>query len=340
MKQPSGPAPRRPAKPRKKIRLDLKRRPEPPPEEQIGLRSKSSFWKWVLLVAILHILVIGIITLIYQWTPAPKPPEQFIDLLPPGSVVKGTPGTQQAHKVGPTTAAAHHASATPPAPVRPPPPTAGPPPPTSQAVQPPKPLHLKPIIKPDAPLIAEDKPKPAKPKPPKVKVDLNLVDAPTTAADKPVTKPKTHPKKPVEKPAHDETDNPDSTGLSRDEIAKQLGEKLEAAGIKNGVYSGPSGSANSHASAFADFYASIRDQVMSQWESPNLTDASAVNPIVEIHVDKDGRVPPESVRLTRSSGNETYDDSAVAAARGLGYLHEPLPDGCPPDIPITFKLTR
>ncbi len=54
---------------------------------------------------------------------------------------------------------------------------------------------------------------------------------------------------------------------------------------------------------FADFYAAIRDQVMNQWESPNLTDETAVNPIVQIHVEKDGRVPPESVHLIQSSGN-------------------------------------
>ena len=50
---------------------------------------------------------------------------------------------------------------------------------------------------------------------------------------------------------------------------------------------------------------------MSQWESPNLADETAVNPIVQIHVEKDGRVPPESVHLVQSSGNPTYDDSAV-----------------------------
>jgi TonB family protein len=79
---------------------------------------------------------------------------------------------------------------------------------------------------------------------------------------------------------------------------------------------------------------------MSQWQSPNLADETAVNPIVQIHVEKDGRVPAESAHLIQSSGNASYDDSALAAAKNLGYLHEPLPDGCPPDIPITFKLTR
>jgi TonB family protein len=161
----------------------------------------------------------------------------------------------------------------------------------------------------------------------------------------------TKPKPPLKKPAaktpddsanqdHETTAKPDSAGLSKEQIAAKLGDKLDAAGVKNAIKTGTSGSDHSTANPFADFYASIRDQVMSQWQSPNLTDETAVSPIVQIHVEKDGRVPIESVHLVQSSGNSSYDDSAVAAARGLGYLHQPLPDGCPPDIPITFKLTR
>jgi outer membrane biosynthesis protein TonB len=321
MKHPAGYAkPRRLAAPRKRVRLDLKRRPSPGPEDELGAQQKSSFWKWVGLVALLHVVIIGLVYLVYETASVPKPPEQFISLLPEGDVVKGAAGTQEAHKLGPTTPApaAHHAST--------PPPIA--PPIPSQTLPP------KPVVKTDT--------TPPKPTPPKVKVDLTLADAPT-----PVTKPKPHHKKPVVKTAdnsqaqdHEAAAKPDSAGLSKEQIAEKLGEKLDASGVKNAVKSGTSGSANSHANSFADFYASIRDQVMSQWESPNLTDETAVNPIVEIHVEKDGRVPPESVHLIQSSGNLTYDDSAVAAAKGLGYLHEPLPDGCNPDIPITFKLTR
>ena len=62
--------------------------------------------------------------------------------------------------------------------------------------------------------------------------------------------------------------------------------------------------------------------------------------MVKIHVEKDGRVPPELVTLEQSSGNQAYDQSALDATRSLGYLLQPLPDGCPPDIHINFKLTR
>jgi len=341
MKHPTGNVkPRRLAapKPRKRVRLDLKRRPEPEPEPEVGVEKKSNFWKWVALVALLHLLVIGVGCLVYEFTPAPKPPESFISLLPAGDVVKGTPGVQQAHKLGPTTSAPtvhHHASTPPPpkppvavAPIKPLLPPPAPPPPPE-----PSPVALdRPVTPP---------PKPTPPKPAKVKVDLTLADAPTP--DKP--KIKHHPKKPVVKPTEDTddqdtADKPDSTGLSKEQIAAKLGEKLDEAGVKNVTNTGTSGASNTRANDFADFYASIRDQVMSQWQSPNLADETAVNPIVEIHVERDGHVPAQSVHLVQSSGNPTYDESAVEAAKDLGYLHEPLPEGCPPDIPITFKLTR
>jgi TonB family protein len=249
-------------------------------------------------------------------------------------VVKGTTGAQAAHKLGPTTAApsVHHTS---------PPPA---PPPKPPSVQPkpvtPPPAAIKPA--PEKPIAP---PKPVPPKTPKIKVDLTkLEDAPPL--EKPV-KPKPHVKKKAAKtpddsnaPDRDAADNPNSTGLSKEQIAAKLGEKMDAAGVKDSEKTGASGSVNAHANPFADFYASIRDQVMSQWESPNLADETAISPIVEIHVEKDGRVPPEDVHLVQSSGNASYDESAVTAAKNLGYLHQPLPDGCPPDIPITFKLTR
>jgi TonB family protein len=330
-------------KPRSKVRLDLKRRPEPESEPEFGAEKKSNFWKWVTFVALLHLLVIGVVCVLYQMTPAPKPPEQFLSLLPEGETVKGTAGVQQAHKLGPTTAASivhHHTSSTPP-------------PSKPVAITPPKPKLLTPppvIEPPPQPSdFALDKPtppappKPPKPKPPKVKVDLTLADAPDQPTDKP--KPKHHPKKPVVKPTQDaedqdSADTPDSTGLSKEEIAAKLGDKLDASGVKNATAAGTSGASHTRANSFADFYASIRDQVMSQWQSPNLADETAVNPVVQIHVESDGRVPAEDVHLIQSSGNPAYDDSAVSAAKNLGYLHEPLPEGCPPDIPITFKLTR
>jgi TonB family protein len=342
MKHPTGTAkPRRAAVPTKKVRLNLQRRPKPEPEDDLDVRQKSNFWKWVLLVALLHLVALSVVYFIYEHASPAQPPQQFISLLPQGDVVKGTPGTQQAHKLGPTTPAPspHHSASSAPSEVKP--------------VKPvhPKTVHTKPTphkpppkseMKMAPPTLAPITPPPPTPAKPKVKVDLSKLEDAPTSADKPKT--------PIKKAAKadddsqkDDADNtakPDNDGLSKEEVAKMLGEKLKAAGVKNANKVGASGSPDAHANSYSDFYAAIRDQVMSQWESPNLTDETAINPIVQIHVEKDGSVPAELVHLVQSSGNPTYDDSAVAAAKNLGQLHEPLPEGCPPDIPITFKLTR
>ena len=48
MKHPAGSIkPRRLAAPKRKVRLDLKRRPKPEPDDELGIQQKSSFWKWV-----------------------------------------------------------------------------------------------------------------------------------------------------------------------------------------------------------------------------------------------------------------------------------------------------
>ncbi len=342
MKHTAGYAkPRRMTAPPRRTRLDLQRRPKPEPEDDIGQQQNKTFWKWVLLVALLHVAVILGTYVFVLFAPPAKPPEQFITLLPPGDTVKGTPGIQEARKVGATThaAPAHHAAPPPPTPAVETPRVVTPP----AAVKPP-PI---PIMKDNAPPIVPAKPvppKPATPPKPKVKVDLEEVVRSDAAATDPTPKPaKHHAKKPVKKPddAQDDAESsPDNTGLSKEEIAAKLGEKLNASGVKDALKSGASGSDHGKDNSFGEFYAMVHDQVMEQWTLPNQVDDAAVNPVVEIHVEKDGHVPPELVHLVTSSGNQAYDDSALQAAEHLGYLREPLPDGCPPDISITFKPNR
>jgi TonB family protein len=350
MKQPSGYArPKRLAAPKKKVRLNLRRAAEPELPSELNVRQKSNFWPWVVWVTLFHVIVIGLLCWYYQSAPAPKPYESVISLLPPGDVVKGSPGAQQAHKLGVhRTAASIPHTSPPPAPARIVPPKPATPPPV--AIHPPKPVESKPapqrqIVRDDALTPLAVKPvTPPKPKAPKIKVDLTkLEDGPATAASKPA-KPKPHPKKVAVKTDDDDLDHEPAlradSALTREQIAERLGEKLDAAGVKDALKTGPSGSINTHANAFSDFYDSIRDQAMNLWKNPDLSDDKALDPVVHIHVEKDGRVPPESVRLLQSSGDPAYDDSAVEAAKSLGYLHEPLPDGCPPDISITFKPNR
>lgn len=325
MKHPAGSArPRRTAAPkvapkkREKVRLDLKRRPQPEPEEDLDSRQKSHFWKWVALVALLHLLVIGLAYWIYESASAVKPPEPFISLLPPGNTVRGTPGAQESHKVAPNPSlAVHHASAPAPTPT----PTVKPKP-----VTPPKPTP-----------VAVDKPAPVKPPPkpaPKVKVDLTLAEAPAQPTDKPQVK---HtPKKPV-KPDDSDDDAPAHVSLSKAQIAAKLGEKLDAEGVRNAAKTGASGSANSREDRFGEFYNLIAEQVHEEWNSPNMAGSVQAEPLVGIHVEKDGRVPVESVHLIRSSGDPSYDAAAVETVKRLNYLREPLPAGCPADISINFN---
>ena len=40
-------------------------------------------------------------------------------------------------------------------------------------------------------------------------------------------------------------------------------------------------------------------------------------------------MPAERVKLIHSSGNPAFDQSALDAARGMGYTLQPLPDGLP-----------
>jgi len=352
MRTPTSNAPpKRLAKPKNQVRLDLRRRavrPKPEPEGDLEVEQKNSFWKFVGIVALLHLVAIMAVGWYYEMTPAPKPPEQMISLVPLGDTVKGTPGPQTAPKVGPTTPApsvAHHQAAPPPTP--PPTPVAVPKPMVHKPAPVPVPKPApQPVVKSDAPALTPVKPTPPPPPKPKVKVDLTLQDGPTPAPTKPTAKPKPHVKKPAPAVAtnddseKDSPANPDSQGLSKEQIAQKLGEKMQTSGATNAVNHGVDGSKHGKTNQFQDFYQSIHDQVMSKWTSPNLTDETAINPEVTIHVEKDGSVPPGQVTLSRSSGNAAYDDSAVAAAKSLGHLLQPLPDGCPPDIHINFKLTR
>jgi TonB family protein len=331
---------RRATVPTRRTRLNLQRRPKPEPEDDLQDRQTSTFWKWVLLVALLHVLVIAGAYLYFELSDSPKPSEDFISLLPPGDTVKGTPGTMQAHKLGAHTPAApaHHSA--------PPPPK-----PAQAAIRPPqpKPVVVPPPVIPPSPLPSAvqpaAKPTPVKPKPappkPKPKIDLHEVERVDAAASDAPPKPaKHHAKKPVKNPddSNDTADsNPDNTGLTREQIADKLGEKLGESGSHNAEKIGTSGASDGHDNRFAEFYQLIASQVHDAWTSSIDSSTVQVEPIVGIHVENDGRIPADSVHLIRSSGDEAYDAAAVDTVRRIGFLREPLPEGCPPDIRINFN---
>lgn len=341
MKSPAGqPQARRPVQ-KKPVQLNLRRTPTWPEENELD-EPGGNFWKWFALVCLLHVVVITILLIIFH-SRAPKPPTDFIQVFQPtGDLAKGTPGKQSAPKIAPTTAAPSHPVAATPVPTPPKPVPVKPVKPKVQHVTPPVPTPKPPpIIKEHA---SEQAP-PVKPPKPRIKVDLShLVDAPAADQPPPKARPKMHPKKPVKrteaKPDRDADVESDTSGLSREQVARELGDKLKAAGTEQGRTEGPNGSTHAKANEFADFYQAIHDQVMSKWSSPNLVDETAIDPIVQIHIEKSGRVPADRVKLLRSSNNPAFDQSALAAARNMGYTLQPLPDGCPPDISITFNLRQ
>ena len=349
MKSPAGPSRARRPVARKQVQLNLRRTPTWPEEEELD-ESGGHFWKWFAVVLLAHLLVLLVAVVLFH-TRSAKPPIDFIQIVPAGDLAKGTPGAQAAHQLAPTPPAPSHPVASTPVPAPPVPVKPVPEKPKIHHVVPPVPPKVAPIVTPDAlePVapVKPPTPKVAKVEPakPKIKIDLShLVDAPDTDDPKPVKiKPKVHPKKAAH-PAHDtpaaDPTEAETSGLSPAEVARKIGEKLTAEGTDKGTTTGPNGSTHSKAGEFADFYQSIHDQVMTKWSVPNSVDQTAIDPIVRIHVEKDGRVPADRVTLERSSNNPAFDQSALEAARGMGYTLQPLPDGCPPDISITFNLRQ
>jgi TonB family protein len=331
MNPPAGkPRARRPVQ-KKPVQLDLRRTPTWPEEDELNENPDGHFWKWFAIVAALHVVAFILLIVLFHNRAQPQP--EFISLLPPGQTVKGTPGPQTAPKLSPTLPAPARQVAEPTLePVAPTPKVR----PTPPAIKPP------PLLKENAPVqAAPPKPKPVPPV--KVKVDLTLADAPDDDQPPP---PKPKPKAHHKKLAHKTDQNPATTtseetqGLSKQEVAQKLGDQFQDSGTDKADATGVNGSEHVKQSDFSDFYQAIHDQVMNKWTVPNAVDETAVDPIVQIHVDKDGRVPPERVTLLRSSNNPAFDQSALEAARGMGYTLQPLPDGCPPDISITFNLRQ
>jgi TonB family protein len=351
MKSPAGqPRARRPV-PKRPVQLNLRRTPTWPEEDELH-EPRGNFWTWFAIIFLVHVVGLVVLLILFH-SRTPKPPEAFMEVFqPPGDVAKGTAGQQAAHKISPTTPAPSHPVVATPVP---PPPTPVKPEPVKPKVEqviPPTPKPAPPpIIKDEAseqaPPVKPPTPKPVKVEPPKpkIKVDLSrLVDAPTDDQPPPKIKPKVHPKK-IVKPAQARPDaaaetESETSGLSPAEVARRIGDKLRAAGVEQGRTDGPNGSTHSTASDFADFYQSIHDQVMNKWSEPNLVDETAIDPVVQIHIEKNGRVPAGLVKLLRSSNNPAFDQSALEAARAMGRTLQPLPDGCPPDISITFNLRQ
>ncbi|MEM1059706.1 MAG: TonB family protein [Verrucomicrobiota bacterium] len=288
---------------------------------------EPSFSRTLMWVAAGHALLILILLLAIWWTPARARETKFINLVPMGELVRGTPTA---------TAQAAQAPAAAPAPA--PEPTPAPPVTTSPKPAAPK-LVVKPTEAPDPQPVAKPKaePRPAPTPEPK--------PAPPVAKKEPVPPKKTErPKikvslKEVKRPS----DTPKKVALRTPSEPEQVLAKLDAVLKKAGSIAAPdrprrSGAPDGTEDDFSAYYLLIRNQMFGAWDHPlHLMDQRLVT-VVRIELDPSGRIL--DVQLEQSSGNDEHDASALAAARSVRKISRPLPPGMDPQVNITFRLTR
>jgi TonB family protein len=119
-------------------------------------------------------------------------------------------------------------------------------------------------------------------------------------------------------------------------VASSLAEALNSSGATKsigGVAVGGGGSSGE----FSAFYKVIQEQMYQAWLPPKELVGFKQGTAVQIRVAPDGTILEASI-LT-SSGNVLFDQSALAAARKVGKLPQPRPEGCPEFITVNFRLT-
>lgn len=263
-------------------------------------------------VAAGHLAVLAVVVVLALLRPPEPPPLKFIDMVNLGELVKGTPGPSEGLRKAPL-------ETVPPAPQpqAPAPAKAAPEPAAKPALPPPVPAAktARPAAVPVAKAPAKESPKPAK-----VKVNLQEVTRPAPAARAPA---------PAASPAGPAVANPS-------EVAQRLGEVLKAAGVAKAEARGLSGSRAGTSAEFSGYYRLIKEQMFEAWEPPrNLVGKGLVTQI-HILVNADGSIA--KAELTRSSGSEEHDATALAAVRKVGKIREPRPEGMPAEVSINFKL--
>lgn len=302
------------------------------------------FNRTLMWVAAGHGALILLLLLALWWSPTRPRPVKFINMVPMGDLVGGTPDAPRATAqpvaaVVPTPPA----SPTPPAPKAAPAavvtsaePMAAPPEPTP-APQPPKSAPPKLVVKPSPqpeakakpkpepekqPKVAikKEKPAPAKPKKKKIEVTLKEVTRPAPSKSKPV------------KVAVRTTPRPEEVMAKLDAVIQKAG-SLAAPNL-----AARSGSQDGSDNNFSDYYRLIRDQMFGAWSHPRHLLGRGLSTIVQIELTPSGKIM--EVRLIRSSGNDEHDASALAAVRAVPQIRRPLPEGMDSRVEINFRLQR
>lgn len=178
----------------------------------------------------------------------------------------------------------------------------------------------KPVLTPPAPKkAAPQKPAPeAKPKVPVIKKSETIVR-------KTVSAPATTTSEKSSDPAPAKTAAPSFDGL--ESIAKKISSSSAAkSGVPSSLVIGTSGVIGGQDSDFSDYFSHIRDRMTQAWDQPSdeLSKGKKLKTGVRIKISRNGTI--SSVSLASSSGNSTWDDSALSAARRAGKVNA-LPEG-------------
>ncbi len=127
-----------------------------------------------------------------------------------------------------------------------------------------------------------------------------------------------------------------NTQLSSSEITSRLGAALGKSGSGGAIQIGPLSSPGGGTGNFGSYYDLIRKQMFSAWNRPVHLTQKELTALVKITIENDGRI--SNVSLVSGSGIRDFDESIVEAARRVGRIREPLPEGLNHEITIRFKL--
>ncbi|MES2308116.1 MAG: energy transducer TonB [Verrucomicrobiota bacterium] len=129
----------------------------------------------------------------------------------------------------------------------------------------------------------------------------------------------------------------DSDGdSSPDAIAARLGSAVGKAGHGGAVQIGPLSIPGGGTGNFGSYFSLIRKQMYDAWNRPVQLSQKDLSALLKITIENDGRI--SNVTLVTGSGIRDFDESIVAAAKRVGRIREPLPEGLDHEITIRFKL--
>ncbi len=140
---------------------------------------------------------------------------------------------------------------------------------------------------------------------------------------------------------------PDKWRLAQKDATNQL---YSSAGqsLSNPMYNLPGGGGvgignnSPFGDRFGGYATILRDKIARAWNTADVGGRTSMPVVVMFTIQRDGSVPPQTVKVTQSSGNGALDFSATRAvldARPFG----PLPPGFPrnqADVELRFELRR